>query len=290
MKTTIVIAFTAIISLNAYASEKVIYGKDNRADIYEVTNAAYKKLADSTVVLVQRSDVTQNSAGGVTINASSFKDVMGVCSTERFADQPSGGFCSGSLIGKNLILTAGHCIKSMSDCQKTQFAFNYNVAAKGKYPRDMKRDDVVGCKEIVYRVQENEGADFAIIRTDRDVTNHAPLKLSSRTAKIANGTELVMIGHPAGLPTKVEDGGKVRDNSKNGFFIANTDSYGGNSGSSVFNRKTGEIEGVLVRGETDYVSKNGCYVSNVLGENAGRGEDVTDVSFVAAKMPSARKH
>jgi V8-like Glu-specific endopeptidase len=290
MKTTLVIALSAIVSFNTFASEKVIYGKDNRQDLYEVTNPLYKTLADSTVVLVQRSDVRQNSSGVLEVNASSFQDTMGVCSNERFADQPSGGFCSGSLIGKNLMLTAGHCITSASSCASTQFVFNYAVNAKGVYPREVSEANVVGCKEIVYRVQEGSGADFAIIKLDRDVTNHAPLKLASRKDKIAKSTELLMIGSPAGLPTKVEDGATVRSNDPKGYFVANTDSYGGNSGSAVFNRKTGEIEGVLVRGETDYVYRNGCYVSNVVADNAGRGEDITDVSFVAAKMPASRKN
>jgi|GEM_PF-4716811 len=30
------------------------------------------------------------------------------------------------------------------------------------------------------------------------------------------------------------------------------------------NRKTGELEGVLARGEQDFVYKNDCYVSNVV--------------------------
>jgi V8-like Glu-specific endopeptidase len=294
MKTTLVAALSAVVlttvSMNAFASDKVIYGQDNRADLYEVTNPLFKKLADSTVVLVQRSAIQQSSSGVLEVKASSFAETLGVCSTERFADQPSGGFCSGSLIGKNLMLTAGHCITSASSCASTQFVFNYSVDAKGKYPRLVDESNVVGCKEIVYRVQDGSGADFAIIKLDRDVTNHAALKLSARKNKIAKATELVMIGSPAGLPTKVEDGGSVRSNDPSGFFVANTDSYGGNSGSAVFNRKTGEIEGVLVRGEQDYVYKNGCYVSNVVGENEGRGEDVTDASFVSAKMPSVRKH
>ena len=293
MKTTLVLALSALISLNTFASDsstKIIYGKDNRADVYEVSNAAYKKLADSTVALVKRDDITQNSSGGLTVNAETFKDAMNLCTGERFADQPSGAFCSGSLIGKNLMLTAGHCITSQSDCQKTSFVFNYNVKTKNKFPGQMNKNDVVGCKELIYRVQDNDGADFAIVRTDRDVTDHAVLTLAKRSGKIAKGTELLMIGHPSGLPTKIEDGGKVRDNKSNGFFLATTDSYGGNSGSAVFNRKTGEIEGVLVRGDTDFVKRGACYVSNVVAETGGRGEDVTDVSFVAAKLPASRKH
>jgi V8-like Glu-specific endopeptidase len=282
-----VLAICSLTNTSAFASEKVIYGIDNRKDLFEVTNPMHLKLADSTVALVRRNDMTQNSSGMIRIFAGTLEQAMGVCKKERFSDQPSGGFCSGSLIGKGLILTAGHCITSMSDCQSTSFVFGYAVNKKGAYPSEVPSQDVVGCKNIVYRVQEGKGADFAIIELDREITQHEPLKLANRTTKneLKRGDKLLMIGHPSGIPTKIDDGASVRDPSPKGYLVANTDSYGGNSGSAVFNLATGEIEGVLVRGETDFVYQNGCYVSNVCDENGCRGEDITKISSVLPKMP-----
>jgi V8-like Glu-specific endopeptidase len=280
-------AMFAINSINAYADpHNVVYGKDNRKDIFEVTNPLQLKLASSTVVLVKKSDITQISSGLMKINAESFENTMNVCKKEKYSDQPSGGFCSGTLIGTNLILTAGHCITSQSDCQATKFVFGYHVAKKGKNPSEVPSEDVVGCKSIKYRIQEGNGADFGIIELDRNINNHEPVKLAQRTTsnELVAGDKLLMIGHPAGLPTKVEDGGKVRDSSPSGFLIANTDSYGGNSGSGVFNQTTGELEGVLVRGEQDYKYENGCYVSNVCAEAGCRGEDITKVSTVLQQL------
>ena len=64
------------------------------------------------------------------------------------------------------------------------------------------------------------------------------------------------------------------------FFVCNLDTYGGNSGSPVFNSSTHELEGILVRGETDFiVTENGCRKSNVCPQNdpnfVCRGEDCT---------------
>ena len=62
--------------------------------------------------------------------------------------------------------------------------------------------------------------------------------------------------------------------------MANLDTYGGNSGSAVFNAKTGLVEGILVRGEQDYVQKGDCRVSNVCPADGCRGEDVTKILSV----------
>ena len=75
---------------------------------------------------------------------------------------------------------------------------------------------------------------------------------------------------------------------KDQFLVANLDTYGGNSGSAVFNATDGKIEGVLVRGEMDYVFKNGCRISNVCATDACRGEDVTLIERVLPALTKAQ--
>ncbi len=74
--------------------------------------------------------------------------------------------------------------------------------------------------------------------------------------------KLYVIGHPSGLPTKVADGAQVCT-QKGTHFSANLDTYGGNSGSAVFNAKTNEVVGILVRGANDYTYDMGrrCTIS-----------------------------
>jgi hypothetical protein len=46
-----------------------------------------------------------------------------------------------------------------------------------------------------------------------------------------------------------------------------------------------EVEGILVRGDTDYVSSpEGCRVSNRVPDNGGRGEDVTLIGNIKASL------
>ena len=77
----------------------------------------------------------------------------------------------------------------------------------------------------------------------------------------------------------------MRDNSPSGHFVANLDAYGGNSGSPVFNSDTHEVEGVLVRGDTDFVLQGGCRVSLVCPTTGCRGEDCTRVTEFANLVP-----
>jgi hypothetical protein len=70
-----------------------------------------------------------------------------------------------------------------------------------------------------------------------------------------------MIGHPVGLPTKIAGGATVRDNSPPTHFLANVDAYGRNSGSPVFDAAGLRVEGLLVRGNPDFVLNDDCFES-----------------------------
>ncbi len=263
--------------------EKVIYGDDDRKDIYEVQSSNLLELSKSTVALIEKSKLKQNSDGSYNVTSTKYSDDYRLCSSEPFFEQRLAAFCSGSLVGKNLILTAGHCITSQSQCDSTRFVFGFAITEKGKQPEVVR--DVYSCKKIISRALNNStGLDYAIIELAEDVLNRKPLKVR-REGVADTGTPLTVIGHPSGLPLKVASGGKVRS-VKDQFFVTSLDTYGGNSGSAVFNSETGEIEGVLVRGENDYVVRGSCNVSNRCAEASCRGEDVTRIDVIRDLIPA----
>lgn len=264
-------------------TDKLIYGDDDRRDLYDVASALNKKLADSTVALIESSNLKAQSANVFGLPSQTYGSQQLLCSSEVFYDQPAAAFCSGSLVGPNLILTAGHCIKDAGDCADARFVFGYAVKQPGRYPVSIPQSEVYSCKRIVSRKLESAGTDYALIETDRPVAGHEVLKLQ-RSRPAAVGDALTVIGHPSGLPTKVASGGKVRA-VKSTHLVTNLDTYGGNSGSGVFNSETGEIVGVLVRGDTDFISKGSCYFSNRCPADGCRGEDVTRIDQVAALIP-----
>ena len=281
----IVAALAAAVPAAAQFHTKVIYGTDTRIDLYQVDNARLLSLADSTVALFQ-DDAVSSDGAVAKLTTQSYGEGRGLCKEEPFYEQRTGAFCSGSLVAPDIIMTAGHCVPSAEECAKIKFVFGFAVKQKGVLPETVPATEVYGCKELIGRQQVGDGADWALVRLDRKVAGHQPLKLNL-TGKIEPKTEVLVIGHPSGLPTKIAGGAHVRDSSKEGFFVANLDTYGGNSGSAVFNSVTGLVEGILVRGEVDFVKKGDCEVSNVCPVDGCRGEDVTKIANVADKIPMA---
>ncbi|MBI2071067.1 MAG: trypsin-like peptidase domain-containing protein [Elusimicrobia bacterium] len=290
-KSTIALALCLAVSRLDAASDvelNVIYGDDNRLDLHQVDDPELLSWADSTVALFDASRLTLDAENGrVNLRTDSYADDYNLCHGEPFRDQKHGAFCSGSLVGPDLVMTAGHCVSSAGECQSTRFVFGFAIREAGALPESVAASEVYGCAQIIGSAVVHNGADWSLIRLDRPVNNHQP-RTVNRSGTIKNGTQLVVIGHPAGLPTKVAGGAWVRDSSPTGYFVANLDTYGGNSGSAVFNADTGAIEGILVRGERDYEDIGGCRVSKVCKNEECRGEDVTKISALARLIPSAQ--
>lgn len=265
------------IKQDAAITPRVVYGQDDRLDVYQVSAMEWLDRARSTVALINTSKMTPEN-GGFKIKTSSYGASQSLCKTEPFYDQVTSAFCSGSLIAPDIVMTAGHCVRNLVSCQGTKFVFDFAYFAPGLTPSFAKADDVYSCKELIYsELNSTTMSDYALIRLDRAVVGRLPLAVR-QSGEVSEGDSLVVIGHPSGLPTKIAGGANVRNVQSPAFFVANLDTYGGNSGSAVFNEVTGEVEGILVRGETDFRYKNGCYVTNVCANDACRGEDVTRVS------------
>lgn len=276
---SIITILALTLSLSAFAGLDVVYGDDDRVDVYASSNQFYVDLSLATAAMIKNSKL-QVLGDEVKINGRSL-EARGMCASERFSHQSTAASCSGFLVGPNLLVTAGHCIENMSDCRSNDWVFDYKVENDTQANVTVAKSSVYKCKRIISQsLDRRTKDDYALIELDRKVTDRNPAKY--RTAgKVKRGTELVVIGHPSGLPTKIADGAQVRSVNKV-YFQANLDTYGGNSGSAVFNAQTGEVEGILVRGERDYVynSRKGCYETNYLSDNGGRGEDVTLITNI----------
>ncbi|GAB4019160.1 MAG: hypothetical protein Fur0010_20880 [Bdellovibrio sp.] len=300
MKVKLMVTMLVLAGTNgAMAKNKVIYGEDNRVNASESTNELYKKLAQSTAAMIPNEAVTPVMEGVLSkINGATLKESQRLCEGERFEGQQTAGMCSGFLVGPNLLVTAGHCMPSTEDangnlvsssCQGNKWVFDYRQDLLGDDTKEVfvNSSNVYSCKRVLgQKLSRTSMNDYAIIELDREVTGREPLKYRTE-GKIADGTELVVIGHPSGLPTIIADGAQVRTNDNPFFFQANLDTFGGNSGSAVFDAETGVVEGILVRGEKDYKydEVNNCYRVFQCENDKCRGEDVTRITMIPQLAP-----
>lgn len=252
-------------------SAKVIYGDDNRLDLYEVQEQNKLNWAASTVALMRAESISING-NTANIRENIIGQYYNLCTDEPFYDQNSAAFCSGFLVDENTIVTAGHCVRSQDSCNTTKFVFGFAKQSPSDRTLQVPAQEVYSCKQLVHSVANSYGEDFAVVKLDRPVVGHSAVTLASNNPEV--GAPLTVIGHPSGLPTKVSGGAEVRS-LRAEYLVANLDTYGGNSGSAVFNTNTGAVEGILVRGESDYVMVGGCRKSKVCTSTGCRGEDVT---------------
>lgn len=261
----------------------LIYGADNRQDYYQVTDAIKLRVADATAAVVDAADLNA-VGGGYALNVgTSFGAAYGLCSSEPYRTQPTTAFCTAFQVGPRLLATAGHCVTT-SSCSSTWFVFGFRMDSATTVRSTAPASDVYRCSTVVGRAQTSTN-DFAVVEVDRDIVGHTPLPIR-RSGKVATGAALFVSGHPAGIPLKVAGGAAVKDNSQSNYFSANVDTYGGNSGSPVVDAATGVVEGILVRGNTDFVRQGSCYVSNVCSDNGCPGwEDATRTTNFVSYVP-----
>lgn len=281
---------------------KIVYGNDDRVDlrVLEKRRDQFIELGIRTDRLDQilsnaRSVASVLDKGRVAeipgedrslIITGTYGAPMDLCRTEAFYGQPTASFCTAFFVGKDIVVTAGHCVDE-TDVKNSRFLFDFRMPRDGNHPETLivENDRIYRGVELLGRELTQNGPDWAVVRVDRPIADRPALRIRT-SGKIDEGTDVYVIGHPSGLPAKFADGAIVRDNSNDDFFVSNLDTYGGNSGSPVFNRNTHEVEGILVRGGQDFeLLRNDdleCVQTVYAGDEEGRGEDVTRTAVFAS--------
>lgn len=283
----------SLLPILLFAHNKTIYAQDNRVSYADSTNASYKHWARSTAAMINHwiihdtANIEVKSVDGWTLS-----NYINVCPDERFANYTSNAFCSGFLIAPDIIVTAGHCISNQFMCDDHRWVFDYrqDLMPSGNDKAEISTKNIYKCKEIIKSsLNPKTKMDYAIIRLDRPVTDRSPLKIRTK-GKVPSSATLVAIGHPSGIPTIITPGGKVRENENPVYFTTTLDTFGGNSGSAVINEKTGLVEGILVRGDHDYVldRTSGCERPVKCKLTECNGEEVTRITNLKYQLPQSR--
>lgn len=268
---------------------KMIYGHDNRKMMTELdsdTDASAIKYSESILAQIPNWRIDSSNKDSISIDTRDLKSGLNFCAGEKFLDLPLVSACTAFLVGPNLIATAGHCVEDKFDCKKQTWVIDYDSSADFTGPHgaiSFSKDKTYSCAELISQ-SETEKLDFALIRLDRNVEGRTPLKLR-RDGKTQSNESLIVLGHPLGMPKMLTDEIFVRDNSQKYSFKTNADTFSGNSGSPVIGLMSGLVEGLLVRGDTDFEMdiELGCNKPTICGDKECRGESVQRSTFLPFK-------
>ncbi len=252
-------------SLNAKTLPRIVYGNDDRQEVANHYDAQLREMALSVAGKVRTYKLYNDPEDDSVYNFKkiSLTDWINLCPAEKFREQNTLTSCSGYLIAEDILVTAGHCAIANTDCLTSYWIFDYVEGTER-----IKKENVFKCKQILEQELITKWfklKDYAIIQLDRKVQSfRKPLKVRTE-GKVKLRTELAIIGHPMGIPMKIADGAKVKPLNivesltpirtlirKKYYFLANLDSFAGNSGSPVINIYSGEVEGHLIQGARDF--------------------------------------
>ncbi len=272
---------------------RIVFDKDDRLDWYAEENAQWRDIADrSAVALIRGSWMEQGDPTNIRLVGPTLAEKENVCADQAFANQIAVSQCSGTLIGPDLVLTAGHCIQTQADCDLVRFVFNYYHTSPTERAR-ITGNDIYSCGELLTSRRESgaEGRlDHAIVRLDRPVTaDKRPVPIRASTTALSEGSAVTAIGSPSGVPVKIAGNAKVTD-PRNGqsldYFETDLDVFPGSSGSGAFNDQ-GEVVGIVVRTEEPHYvpspADSSCNVPNVRPNGAAG----TEVSYVGKAVEDA---
>jgi hypothetical protein len=259
-------------------SALTIYGEDGRLEAIQ-TPPQLQDLAHASAVALHVTTLPfpLPSTGAVELPGVPARMRYGMCEAEPFADQRAPGICSGFLVGPDLLATAGHCLSATHECGNEVWAFGFHADELGNSPASLPAGKLFTCRKVI---RYDSVTDFALVQLDRPVQGVQPL-VARQAGSLTVGTAVGIVGHPLGMPSKMDLGGKVVGGDDT-HFIATLDSFVNNSGSAVFNLATLEVEGILVAGAQDFVYDAEAQCERLarcaVGECAG--EQVTRVSQI----------
>jgi V8-like Glu-specific endopeptidase len=263
----------------------VVYGEDSVTEVLASSGQQILDWAQQTAIMISKENLVSVSSTMYKAESKPLGERFQLCASEKDAQSISPGDCSGILLGPDLILTAGHCAPTAEECANSYWVFNF-FTSKTEIPAS----DVYQCREIVERKFDTiTKSDYALVRLDRANPRSETIELDLTPNSTQVGDPLLVLGYPGGRPLR-QASGTVRSTANSVFLVGSTDTYSGNSGSPVFNLRSGKLVGVLVRGERDYIYDffRACNYTNVCTQTGCRGEDVTrltEIGFLSRPQP-----
>jgi len=267
-----------------------IYGEDNRALVDNYSESSLRRYARSILSQLRKNSLSEVGAGASALKTKPLhQHVKNLCLDAPFAQVPTFSRCTAFLVAPDKIVTAGHCINNQKECDEAEWIFTDSLDFAETQDRKIivPKEIQVTCKNLLaHRKNSISKNDYALIQIEQ-VINDRPSLIFRKEGKISTEADLLVIGHPTGLPLTSTDQAQVIDNSSDFLFKINSDTFGGNSGSPVINRETGLVEGILTDGDLDYTldQEKGCLMPHKCDESGCKGENTVRITNIELLAP-----
>ncbi|MFP2956819.1 trypsin-like serine peptidase [Myxococcus sp. 1LA] len=186
-----------------------------------------------------------------------------LCEDQRFRNQPSSyeAYGSGFLVAPDAIATAKHVLETAfhyDSIDKLRFVFGWSMVDAHAAKR-IPATDIYAAQAVMAQGEGDAVAqDWALVRLTTSVQGIEPLPLAD--AEPVVGTPLFCFGYPTQLPLKYSTGW-ISDISDPGLFRGPVTAFAESSGGPVFNKDTGEVQGIYVHGPADYALRFNCVIA-----------------------------
>lgn len=184
-----------------------------------------------------------------------------MCNGFEFEDQPMMSNCTGTLVGPDLLLTAGHCVKIQNFCKRFKWVFDYKIdhtQSTGVSSFDgvnqiRNSSEIYSCDRVVKKVHSKIPIygiifrpDVALVKLDKVVKNRKIVQVDL-DYEPKKDDQIFLLSYPYGLPQKYSEG-QIEQKITNSITMAKIAALGGSSGGPIFSKDTNKIISVLVRG------------------------------------------
>lgn len=251
---------------------QVVYGTDDRTTL---TSEFAQSQYVAAIVPWAHLDLDRD-ADTYRVDAVTVGEQLNLCSGEPFAEEPAAALCTATLVGTDVLLTAGHCALPRI-CDDYAIVFDYALNDNGELD-NIPASSVFSCTDIVRRQLPSEYhdtiADYGWLRLEEPL-DRDPAEIATCYVDLTDGDTVATLGFPHDTPMKLHENGTVYDDGapKYETFISSLDASHGNSGAPVFD-DAGRLVGVLGQGGYDtYTGADGCELTNYLPDSAEYAEE-----------------
>ena len=290
-KSRLAAAGSLLLALAAPA-RAVVYGTDDRIDLWQETDPALQSLAQtSTAALIEPWNLRFPAGGAVQTAAAPLGAWDNYCAGTPFLEEATAATCGAVLIDGDLVLTASHCLTRVPSCRDYDYVFGYAESAPGALGA-LSRAQVYGCRTVAVSEESppdsDTHVDYAVVQLDRPVDpSLAPVTLGAAAA-LSAGQAVVTIGFPSGLPVKINPAAVLDPRAATlDYFTLASDTFEGSSGSGVYDAGQ-RLVGLFARGTADFVDRGSCSaVRVVVTPDAASAESATYAAVAVAALCAA---